>query len=50
MGASAADGAEERAWICYLCQRKFGSEEMLKKHGQLSKLHKDNLEKERKAD
>lgn len=31
--------------ICYLCNRKFASQEMLKKHNELSVLHKENLAK-----
>lgn len=32
-------------WICDLCMRKFGSEEQLRRHEQLSDLHKQNLAK-----
>jgi len=32
-------------WICELCMRRFGSEEMLRKHELLSDLHKQNLAK-----
>lgn len=32
-------------WICELCMRKFGSEEQLRRHEQLSDLHKENLAK-----
>lgn len=31
--------------ICYLCNRKFPSQEKLQKHANLSQLHKDNLAK-----
>eukprot|EP00656_Telonema_subtile_P046003 TRINITY_DN5229_c0_g1_i5.p3 TRINITY_DN5229_c0_g1~~TRINITY_DN5229_c0_g1_i5.p3 ORF type:complete len:235 (+),score=76.83 TRINITY_DN5229_c0_g1_i5:1237-1941(+) len=31
--------------ICYLCNRKFPSQEVLKKHTELSKLHMENLAK-----
>eukprot|EP00434_Breviolum_minutum_P039822 symbB.v1.2.035372.t1/scaffold4746.1/size59667/2 len=32
-------------WICEVCMRKFSSEEALRKHEQLSELHKQNLMK-----
>ncbi|CAL1171486.1 unnamed protein product [Cladocopium goreaui] len=32
-------------WICEVCMRKFSSEETLRKHEQLSELHKQNLMK-----
>eukprot|EP00439_Symbiodinium_sp_Y106_P019513 s1243_g2.t1 len=32
-------------WICEVCMRKFSSEEALRRHEQLSELHKQNLEK-----
>jgi len=31
--------------ICYLCNRKFPSQDMLKRHAELSNLHKENLAK-----
>lgn len=36
--------------VCLLCRRKFASIEKLKKHEELSALHKENLEKKRKED
>lgn len=33
--------------ICWLCKRKFSSEDKLKLHEEKSQLHKDNLEKEK---
>lgn len=32
-------------FICYICQRKFLTEEKLKNHEKLSELHKKNLAK-----
>ena len=48
--AQAAPAGGNKAWICHLCQRKFQTEEMLKKHETLSNLHKQNLEKKRKKE
>lgn len=36
--------------VCLLCRRKFASVEKLKKHEEVSALHKENLEKKRKED
>ena len=36
-------------FICLLCKRKFPTQEALKKHEKLSELHKNNLEKQKKA-
>ncbi|CAK0800165.1 unnamed protein product [Prorocentrum cordatum] len=30
-------------WICELCMRKFGSEALLRRHEQISDLHRQNL-------
>lgn len=38
---------EPISYICYLCQRKFPSEEKLKFHEMKSELHKQNLEKQK---
>ena len=37
-----------QTFICYICQRKFPSEEKLKLHESMSELHKANLEKQKK--
>jgi len=42
--AGAKPAAAKTAFICYLCNRKFNSQEMLSKHERLSDLHKKNLE------
>ena len=36
--------------VCLLCRRKFATVEKLKKHEELSSLHKENLEKKRKEE
>ena len=38
---------ENVSFICYICQRKFPSEEKLKLHEMKSELHKKNIEKQR---
>lgn len=40
-----APAAAPGDWICEVCQRKFSSEDMLRKHERLSDLHKQNLAK-----
>eukprot|EP00921_Rhytidocystis_pertsovi_P001659 GHVQ01002819.1.p1 GENE.GHVQ01002819.1~~GHVQ01002819.1.p1 ORF type:complete len:953 (-),score=163.30 GHVQ01002819.1:142-3000(-) len=42
-GGKLQEQTEAKEFICYLCIRKFASEEMLKKHEELSALHKKNL-------
>ena len=42
-GAGQDGGAPKKWSICYLCQRKFTTSEMLRKHEALSELHKRNL-------
>ncbi|EER10741.1 hypothetical protein Pmar_PMAR000786 [Perkinsus marinus ATCC 50983] len=44
--SSGGDGKEGA--ICMLCQRRFNSVELLLRHEKLSKMHKANLEKEKK--
>lgn len=39
--------AQNIAFICYICQRKFPTEEKLKIHESMSELHKQNLEKQK---
>jgi len=38
-------GVQKTEWICEVCMRKFGSQEQLERHEQLSELHKENLAK-----
>jgi len=41
--APAASSPKPTQFICYLCNRKFNSQEMLTKHENMSDLHKKNL-------
>lgn len=41
--ASSSALPKQTSFICYLCNRKFNSQEMLTKHENLSDLHKKNL-------
>ena len=46
--ANSSSNNATQTFICYICQRKFPSEEKLKLHESMSELHKANLEKQRK--
>ena len=41
--AAGTQGGGAAVHICYLCKRKFGSEEQLRKHEELSDMHKQKV-------